>query len=208
MLKILKKKLSSQKELVELLNITSNRNFDRVFQTEAIDSKLLHLITNKTNANSKEISKGKQQINKKLDNIQNQETQVVEGFNNNAVLQNKIWKDVVLSNKRSEELFNSISITLLDMKSKLLDKVTTLFNAYLKSHEAIQSSLKMQRRFEIILNETKLMLSNGFLELNDKQKSRQKNNTTLTNFLNEQFLRIETGVLEYHKRKTINIPCK
>jgi hypothetical protein len=188
-------KFVSLEQFIHQLSNTSNRsileilrkeisNGDRIFQLgrNIIDSIDTNKITN-------------QKIQRKIDIISNQEVQIVNGFNNNVILQNKALEKVVESDTKGKQLVSSLKTTISAMESKLIRKLTNLLNAYLENIKTIKNYTQVQDRLEIDLNQTQEIINRGFVDLKQNDKSYQNVNISAHYKLQyERLKNIETGM--------------
>ena len=143
----------------------------------------------------------KETISEKMGIVQTQQLQVVNGFNKNAILQNKIFRNTFLNLQDNQDIIRELPISIKEMKSKLVSKLTQIFNAYLQS---LETNTRSAKRLESTLNQTLSIINNGFSDMRKSQERHSENISESYSSIHNELMKLETGWLISH---VISIIC-
>ena len=191
-LKTIKQKIENRDIMVSKSNYAINQTFDEMLRTLEENKKNILVWSNNVNQSILDKTVLKQTIIEKLGILQKQQQQVVNGFNRNAILQNKIFRDTFLNLQDNMNIIRELPISIKEMKSKLVSKLTQIFNAYLQSLETNTQSAK---NLESSLNQTLSIINNGFSDMRKNQERHSENISELYSSIHDELIKLETGLL-------------
>ena len=194
-LKTIKQKIENRDIMVSKSNYATNQTLDEMLRTLEENKNNIMVWSNNVNQSILDKTGLKQTIIEKLGILQKQQQQVVNGFNSNAILQNKIFRDTFLNFQDNEDIIRELPISIKEMNSKLVSKLTQIFNAYLRSLETNTLSAKS---LESSLNQKLLVINNGFSDMRKNQERDQKNISESYSSIHDELIKLETGLLIFH----------
>ena len=200
-LKTIKQKIENRDIMVSKSNYAINQTFDEMLRTLEENKKNILVWSNNVNQSILDKTVLKQTIIEKLGILQKQQQQVVNGFNSNAILQNKIFRDTFMNLQDNKDIIRELPISIKEMKSKLVGKLTQILNAYLQSLETNTQSAK---NLESSLNQTLSIINNGFSDMRQNQERHSENISESYSSIHDELMKLETGLLIFH---VISIIC-
>ena len=189
------KNIKSHDIILSKLNYATNKTFDEMLRTLEENKNNILLLGNNVNRSILYKMALKETISEKLGIVQTQQLQVVNGFNKNAILQNKIFRNTFMSLQNNKDIIRELPISIKEMKSKLVSKLTQIFNAYLQS---LETNTRSAKRLESTLNQTLSIINNGFSDMKKKQERHLENISESYSSIHDELIKLETGLLIYY----------
>ena len=191
-LKTIKQKIENRDIMVSKSNYAINQTFDEMLRTLEENKKNILVWSNNVNQSILDKTVLKQTIIEKLGILQKQQQQVVNGFNRNAILQNKIFRDTFLNLQDNMNIIRELPISIKEMKSKLVSKLTQIFNAYLQN---LETNTRSAKGLESSLNQTLSIINDGFSGMTKNQERHSENISESFGSIHQELIKLETGLL-------------
>ena len=184
------KNIKSHDIILSKSNYATNRTFDEMIRALEENKNNILLLGDNVSRSILDKMALKQTISEKLRIVQTQQLQVVNGFNKNAILQNKMFRNTFMNLQDNKDIIRELPISIKEMKSKLVSKLTQIFNAYLQSLETNTQSAK---NLESSLNQTLSIINNGFSDMRKNQERHSENISELYSSIHDELIKLETG---------------
>ena len=194
-------KIESHDIILSKSNYATNRTFDEMIRALEENKNNILLLGDNVNRSSVYKMALKQIISEKLGIVQTQQLQVVNGFNKNAILQNKIFRNTFMNLQDNKDIIRELPISIKEMKSKIVSKLTQMFNAYLQS---LETNTRSAKSLESSLNQTLSIINNGFSDMRKSQERHSENISESYSSIHDELMKLETGLLIFH---VISIIC-
>ena len=188
-------KIENHDIILSKSNYATNRTFDEMLQTLEENKNNILLLGNNVNRSILYKMALKETISEKLGIVQTQQLQVVNGFNKNAILQNKIFRNTFMNLQDNKDIIRELPISINKMKSKLATKLTQIFNAYLQS---LETNTRSAKRLESSLNQILSIINNGFSDMRKKQQMHSENISESYSSIHDELIKLKTGLLIFH----------
>ena len=189
------KNIKSNDIILSESNYATNKTFDGMLRTLEENRNNILLLGNNVNRSILHKMALKQIISEKLGIVQTQQLQVVNGFNKNAILQNKIFRNTFMSLQDNKDIIRELPISIKEMKSKLVGKLTQILNAYLQS---LETNTRSAKSLESSLNQTLSIINNGFSDMRKNQERHSENISESYSSIHDELIKLETGLLIFH----------
>ena len=188
-------KIENHDIILSKSNYATNRTFDEMIRALEENKNNILLLGNNVNRSILYKMALKETISEKLEIVQTQQLQVVNGFNKNAILQNKIFRNTFMNLQDNKDIIRELPISINEMKSKLATKLTQIFNAYL---QGLETNTRSAKRLESSLNQTLSIINNGFSDMRKKQQMHSENISESYSSIHDELMKLETGLLIFH----------
>ena len=188
-------KIENHDIILSKSNFATNRTFDEILRALEENKNNILLLSDNVNRSSIYKMALKETISEKMGIVQTQQLQVVNGFNKNAILQDKIFRNSFMNLQDYKDIIRELPISIHEMKSKLGTKLTQIFDAYL---QGLETNTRSAKRLESSLNQSLSIINNGFSDMKKKQERHLENISESYSSIHDELIKLKTGLLIFH----------
>ena len=188
-------KIGNHDIILSKSNYATNQTFGEMLRTLEENKNNILLLGDNVSRSILDKMALKQTISEKLRIVQTQQLQVVNGFNKNAILQNKIFRNTFMNLQHNKDIIRELPISIKEMKSKLVSKLTQIFNAYLQN---LETNTRSAKGLESSLNQTLSIINDGFSGMRKNQERHSENISESFGSIHQELIKLGTGLLIFH----------